>query len=672
MEKSPTQIKEISYGLDSKFKSPGKQDDSIIAASAEPTSDILESPTNSPTKHTAQSIEIKPNLVEETAPGNLGTQSITLQSPRHTPYRLPERKRSIPATPTSTLRVSTIMRDITKFLHPKSAPNTPIPAQNDEHELHTMARDGKNTPMTLSTPPSPEEATSREAARHQAHANRVMAKKGGLEIQRFRMQEETEQGAFQDAKDAIDKANERTNRVEEFVSTIPLNSTKPPSEARSQRSLHLPRRDTHRQNDAEDTLSRYSQPSNPPSIAPNVSIPDIVSPTHVPFSVLIAAFLVYFSTQGLNQAFGVFQAFYMTTFLRSTNAATTSLIGATQIALLFLLANLTPWLAQYGRSKHALGVGSLLLFAGMMTTSWSKSWWSGFLCQGIVSGVGMGCVWGTGNDILNSSQTPIKGWMTAFVSSGGAVGGVVYSILGAQLLYRIGFAWTVRVIAIVVFMTLLAANMLLWWSIPTILPPIRPFRTQSIANKAVVEPSFLCFWCGLAMTLCGIYAIFYFSIANSLAQKHDWYQSSAILIAFNAASVVGRLAPIVSETSFRPVTMVTMSAFLGSICLFVGITTTYVGSLLVVCGFGVVVGTIQSLFIIVVGQAVGDREGRRGWIFNVSALGCLVGPPIGGWFVDFSKAYLGVQLFAGAAMLVGGVLFFVRFYVSRRAPNIIV
>ena len=175
---------------------------------------------------------------------------------------------------------------------------------------------------------------------------------------------------------------------------------------------------------------------------------------------ILAGFLIYFSTQGLNQAYGVFQAYYQLEHLHSSPALI-SLIGSTQISLLFFTCILTGALASRGHSKAALTWGSLLLVLSTFISGYGNKWWHFLLLQGLATGVGIGLVYGAGTMLVDEIALDIQGLGMSIMSAGGAIGtvslrcfsvvladrkagGVVFTIIEGQLLYRIGFPWTFR------------------------------------------------------------------------------------------------------------------------------------------------------------------------------------------------------------------------------------
>ena len=106
--------------------------------------------------------------------------------------------------------------------------------------------------------------------------------------------------------------------------------------------------------------------------------------------------------------------------------------------------------------------GSLLLVLSVLVTSWCTKWWHLLLVQGIITGAAMGLIFGTGVVVLMSYFSKRMGLATGIASSGGAVGmtispsriagawsteftgGMIYPAVAKQLVFKIGFPWTLR------------------------------------------------------------------------------------------------------------------------------------------------------------------------------------------------------------------------------------
>ncbi|KAI4232417.1 MAG: hypothetical protein LQ352_008335 [Teloschistes flavicans] len=164
---------------------------------------------------------------------------------------------------------------------------------------------------------------------------------------------------------------------------------------------------------------------------------------------VLAGFFIVMDAQqvlqwGLNQSYGVFQAYYESVLLPSHSPSSIAWIGSFQIFLLFFMAIITSGQIDKGRFRHCFTGGSVLLFASILATSWCKEYWHFMLTQGIATGMGMGLAFGSGAQVLMTYFRKNLGIATGIASAGGAVGGMIFPAICEKLIFKVGFGWTVR------------------------------------------------------------------------------------------------------------------------------------------------------------------------------------------------------------------------------------
>lgn len=76
-------------------------------------------------------------------------------------------------------------------------------------------------------------------------------------------------------------------------------------------------------------------------------------------------------------------------------------------------------------------------------------YWQLFLAQGVCTGIGNGLIFCPAISILSTYFTTKRSLAIGFAAAGSATGGLIFPAIAEQLLYRIGFPWTVRVIGFV-------------------------------------------------------------------------------------------------------------------------------------------------------------------------------------------------------------------------------
>ncbi|KAL9576074.1 MAG: hypothetical protein Q9212_007408, partial [Teloschistes hypoglaucus] len=310
---------------------------------------------------------------------------------------------------------------------------------------------------------------------------------------------------------------------------------------------------------------------------------------------VFAGFLVVMDAQGLAQSYGVFQAYYQTVLLRQHSPSSIAWIGSFQIFLLFFMAIITSGQIDKGRFRHCFNGGSLLLFACVLATSWCKQYWHFMLVQGIGTGIGMGLTFGAGAQALMTYFRKNLGIATGMASAGGAVGGMIFPAICEKLISRVGFGWTVRVIALVVLITLIPANLIARERPGT----IRKGSPQQMDWSAFTDMPYLLVMAGLFFTFWGIYFGFYYIVTYAQTTLHlSPAEATNLLILMNAANLPGRfIPPLISDACLGPINTLIPCTFLTALLLFLWLGADSTTSVhLVACFYGFAAAGIQSLY----------------------------------------------------------------------------
>ena len=123
--------------------------------------------------------------------------------------------------------------------------------------------------------------------------------------------------------------------------------------------------------------------------------------------------------------FGVFQTYYQTTLLVSETASNISWIGSLQVFLLFLGGTLAGPAFDMGYLRSLLVAGTILICFGMFMTSLCSNYWQIFLAQGLVVGLGFGCLFLPTITVISEYFTTKKAVAFGIASFGGSLG--IYS-----------------------------------------------------------------------------------------------------------------------------------------------------------------------------------------------------------------------------------------------------
>ncbi|MCJ1485962.1 hypothetical protein MMC06_006138 [Schaereria dolodes] len=219
--------------------------------------------------------------------------------------------------------------------------------------------------------------------------------------------------------------------------------------------------------------------------------------------------LVIFNTWGYINSFGLFQAYYVDTLGRSPSDV--SWVGSVQILLIYMVGTFSGRAFDAGFYRTILILGALLQLVGIFMTSLSVQYWQLFLAQGICQGLGDGLLFCPTISLISTYFTKKRSVAISCAASGAATGGMVFPAIAKQLLPKIGFAWTVRIMGFVVL-----ANFALIMTFAR--TRIAPRESGPLVEwSAFKEPPYVLFTTGMFLALWGVYFAYYY--VNSLTPE---------------------------------------------------------------------------------------------------------------------------------------------------------
>ncbi|XXH02848.1 hypothetical protein Hte_009236 [Hypoxylon texense] len=253
---------------------------------------------------------------------------------------------------------------------------------------------------------------------------------------------------------------------------------------------------------------------------------------------VLASWMLIFNTWGIVITFGDYQAFYESGRLFTQTSSNISWIGSIQALLVFVMGAVVGPVYDRGYLKVILFIGSFFVVFGHMMLSLCTQYWQVVLAQGFVIGIGGGCLFVPSLAVIQPYFNSNLGLALGIAATGSSAGGVIYPVIFINLIDRVGFGWTVRVMGFVALATLL---------IPLAFSKMRtkPSAVRSmIDTTAFVDgPFMLCVLaCFLGYT--GCYTAFYYT--SYYAQANDWTTTNLALYLvpiMNGASAFGRALP---------------------------------------------------------------------------------------------------------------------------------
>ncbi|KAK8915324.1 MFS monocarboxylate transporter [Metarhizium anisopliae] len=370
---------------------------------------------------------------------------------------------------------------------------------------------------------------------------------------------------------------------------------------------------------------------------------------------VLAGHLIVFNTWGYMISFGIFQPHYAE--MLSMDPSAIAWIGSVQICLVFLVGTFAGRAFDAGYYKAALVIGTLLQLVGIATTSVAREYWQVFLAQGICQGLGCGIVFAPTVANVSTYFSKKKSIAISISACGGATGGMVFPLMAQQLLPKVGFAWAVRAMGLVVLVSSVIVYLL-------VRPRLPPRKSGPIVEMAAFkESTYLLFAISMFFTLWAAYFAYYYARAYALNVLGGSQSTSfTMLLVINAVGIPGRLIPaFIADRYFGAVNTFIPAIFCAAVCMFGWIGVRDIAADYAwLCIYGFFAATIQGMFPSTLAGLTKDlsKAGTRiGMIFSIVSVSALTGPPLAGKLIEVNGGkYLGVQIWGGSCLVLGGLL----------------
>lgn len=367
--------------------------------------------------------------------------------------------------------------------------------------------------------------------------------------------------------------------------------------------------------------------------------------------------LVAFNTWGFLASFGAFQSYYESDILSSNSASEIAWIGSLQLFLIFAVGTISGRALDAGLFRPVYISGCILLVVGVFCTSVSHTYWQVFLAQGLCAGLGCGLMFTPAIGLVATYFSTKKVFVLAFFLTGSGTGGIVFPVIFGQLLNRIGFAWTVRVLGFVMLVTS-ALTIALF---RTRLPPRKAGALIDVS--AFRERVYVLYIAGMWFNFFALYFAFYFISAFARNVIGLSYESSLhLLITTNGVGIISRLAVAYVATKWiQPITAVIPCALIAAVLMYSwAAVDDSAGLYAFAVLYGIASNGLQGLWpgglssLIVDDSKIGTRMGMA---FTIVSTALLTGSPVGGALVAMNNGrYLYAQMWAGSSLVLGSCL----------------
>ncbi|KAF2419015.1 MFS general substrate transporter [Tothia fuscella] len=371
---------------------------------------------------------------------------------------------------------------------------------------------------------------------------------------------------------------------------------------------------------------------------------------------VFCAWLVIMNTWGFVNSFGAFQTYY-TVILPHITPSTISWIGSAQAFLMFFLGAFSGRALDAGYFLPTVIVGIVFQLVGIFTMSLATKYWHLFLTQGVLTGIGGGIFFCPVMGLLSTYFLKKRGLALGMATTGNSIGGIIYPVIVRQLLPKIGFPWTVRVLGFFNMAALVLVVVLMK-------PRLPPRKIGPIIEwSAIRDIPYVLFVLGTCSLMSAVYFAFYYIASYARDTLGLSYSSSVnLVIVLNGVGLPARVLPgYIADTHTGAFNLLVPILCFNVLLLFLWLSVFSIGSFYAwtVC-YGIAAGGFQGLFPTVVTSLSDDmsRAGTRlGMAFTVIAFAALVGGPIGGAIVGGNgSGYSGAIVWAACSTAGGMVL----------------
>ncbi|KAJ5363982.1 uncharacterized protein N7496_009695 [Penicillium cataractarum] len=383
---------------------------------------------------------------------------------------------------------------------------------------------------------------------------------------------------------------------------------------------------------------------------------DVVKPdnTTIPdgglkaWSQVIGSFFLMFNCWGIVNCYGSFQAYYKTVLFPDASPAAISWIGSLQAFLLIFISVLTGPAYDAGYFQALIVTGTTLMAFGTLMVSFCSQYWQLLFAQAICTGLGAGCLFVPGVAILSTYFKKNASLATGIATSGGSVGGIVYSALFKRFELSLGFAASVRLLALVMLLT---QSIALLTMRVRMVPATRRAYLQLSAFK---EIPYAIYSGGVLFAFMGMYIPFFF--VQNYAIEHNILPAntaSYALITLNLASLLGRIIPNMLADRTGPFNILIPCSLTTTLLAFLWIWVDTVETLFIFCSlYGFFSGAFVSLSpttVVSLSPNLGVVGVRMGMSFVFAAIGLLTGNPIAGAILK-ATGWPALQAFCGCCV----------------------
>ncbi|SCW01169.1 LAFE_0D06612g1_1 [Lachancea fermentati] len=397
--------------------------------------------------------------------------------------------------------------------------------------------------------------------------------------------------------------------------------------------------------------------------------------------VTFGSFLGILPTWGLYFSAGIVQTYIASNQLASVSTSTISWIFSVYNFFMLGSGVFSGMYFDRNGAKKPLIIGSCMFLAGSFALGNCSKVWQFVICLSCLNGIGTGVLSSPLLGVICHYFDKKRSLATALAINGGSIGGVVYPLVLRSLYTKVGYPWTMRIMAFMAAVFLLAALALVKED-PSKRPIPEPvenggtnqrwrdfsyYLLNSFDYKALSQPKFL--FCTLATCLAELATGTTLTYITSYCVEVGYEENESFLIitVLNSLSIVGGYfySFVADYWVGRFNVMIFINLFLGIVPLIMWLPFGHKsqGVLFAFSAiYGFLYGSLLNLAPVCCGQICRtDEFGRRyATMYLLVGLAFLVGIPITGAMIsnETLQNYQHCIIFISLMSIMASLLYF--------------
>ncbi|KAI1848667.1 hypothetical protein JX266_005526 [Neoarthrinium moseri] len=358
--------------------------------------------------------------------------------------------------------------------------------------------------------------------------------------------------------------------------------------------------------------------------------------------VVLGSFCAMLSVYGLINSSAVFESYFSTNQLADYDSSSIGWIFSVYLFIVFFAGiQVGPVFDRHG-PRILVAVGSLLTVASQLILGLCVEYYQILLTYSVLGGIGGALLNVPAYGVIAHYFKERRGLATGIAATAGSVGGIIFPLLLQGLLPKLGFAWTTRIIGLILLGLSVPANLLL----RTRLPPSDKLVSVIPDWSLFKDLKFSLSCAGVWFLEWGIFVPLTFVVSYAADYGQDATSAYILLVYLNVGSFFGRFLPgfLADKIGRFNVIVLTISLCVITLLAFWLPAGSSRALLIVfVVTFGFASGSNLGLYPVCLGQLCDSREYGRVYstALMVGSFGTLTSVPIGGALRDVGSLHQG-------------------------------